>query len=174
MPFTSWVKHKTKHKTERYGIGINYIELKQPTKIRFKRLSPYRENNGVLKYQTLFEFFRPPNHVELCLIGEVVEGIPCSITGPKLFCAGQNFMSQHKNLTPFSASSKTFVLAQKTILLNANHLFVRYKMFVTATICKYFFGLAQKNWTSPKHFGTFKRTRHKSLSSEAIFAKFSA
>ena len=50
---------------------------------------------------------------------------------------------------------------QKPILLNANHLFVWHKMFVTATICKYIFGLAQKIWTSPKHLGTFKRTRHK-------------
>ena len=35
-----------------------------------------------------------------------------------------------------SASSKTFVPAQKPILLNANHLFVWHKIFVTATICK--------------------------------------
>ena len=45
-------------------------------------------------------------------------------------------LSQPKNLTAFSASSKTFVPAQKTILLNANHLFVWHKMFVTGTICK--------------------------------------
>ena len=32
--------------------------------------------------------------------------------------------------------SKTFLLAQKTILLNAKYLFVWHKMFVTATICK--------------------------------------
>ena len=62
--------------------------------------------------------------------------MPCPSTGPKMFCAGPNFLSQPKNLTAFSASSKTFVLAQKTILLNANHLFVWHKMFVTATICK--------------------------------------
>ena len=35
-----------------------------------------------------------------------------------------------------SVSSKTFVPAQKPILLNANHLFAWHKMFVTATICK--------------------------------------
>ena len=157
MLFTSWVKHKTKHEPELYGITYGYIDLKQPTQFHLK-LSTYRENNGVLKYGTLFDFFRLRNDVEFCIIGEVVDGIPCPVTGPKLFCACQNFMSQHKNLTPFSASSKTFVLAQKTILLNAN-LSVCYKMFVTATICKYFFGLAQKIWTSPKHFGTCKRTR---------------
>ena len=83
-------------------------------------------------------------------------------TGPKMFCAGPNFSSKPKNLTAFSASSKTFVPAQKPILLNANHLFVWHKMFVTATICKTIFGLAQKIWTCPKHFGTCKRTRHKS------------
>ena len=47
-----------------------------------------------------------------------------------------NFLNQPKNLTAFNASSKTFVPAQKPILLNANHLFVWHKMFVTATICK--------------------------------------
>ena len=59
--------------------------------------------------------------------------MPCPFTGPKMFCAGPSFLSEPKNLTAFSASSNTFVPAQKTILLNANHLFVRHKMFVTAT-----------------------------------------
>ena len=64
--------------------------------------------------------------------------MPCPFTGRKMFCAGPNFLSQPKNLTTFSASSKTFVPAQKPILLNANHLFVWHKMFVTGTICKKF------------------------------------
>ena len=46
-------------------------------------------------------------------------------------------------------------------------------MFVTATICKYIFGLAQKIWTSPKHFGTCKRTRHKWTSQINMFLSFS-
>ena len=62
--------------------------------------------------------------------------MPCPFTGPKMFCAGPNFLSQPENLTAFSASSNTFVPAQKTILLNANHIFVLHKMFVTGTICK--------------------------------------
>jgi hypothetical protein len=62
--------------------------------------------------------------------------MPCPFTGPKMFCVGPNVLSQPKNLTVFSAISKTFVLAQKPILLNANHLFVWHKMFVTATIWK--------------------------------------
>ena len=70
--------------------------------------------------------------------------MPCPFTGPKMFCAGPNFLSQPKNLTAFSASSKTFVPAQKPILLNANHLFVWHKMSVTDTICKYIFGPIQK------------------------------
>jgi hypothetical protein len=41
-----------------------------------------------------------------------------------MFCASPNFSSQPENLTAFSASSKTFMPVQKTILLNANHLFV--------------------------------------------------
>ena len=86
--------------------------------------------------------------------------VPCPVTGPKMFCPGSNFLSQPKNLNAFSASSKTFVPAQKPILLNANHRFVWQKMLVTGTVCKYFFGLAQKIWTSTKHFGTCKRTRH--------------
>jgi len=45
-----------------------------------------------------------------------------------MFCASPNFLSQPKNLTAFSASSKPFVLAQKPILLNANHLFVWHKI----------------------------------------------
>jgi hypothetical protein len=62
--------------------------------------------------------------------------MPYPFTGRKMFCAGPNFMSQPKNLTVFSASSKTFLPKQKPILLNANHLFVWHKMFVTGTICK--------------------------------------
>ena len=62
--------------------------------------------------------------------------MPCPFKGPKMFCAGPNILSQPKNLTAFNASSKTFVRAQKPILLNANHLFIWRKMFVTATICK--------------------------------------
>ena len=59
-----------------------------------------------------------------------VRFLPCPFTGPKMFCAGLNFLSQPKNEW-FSPSSKTFVPAQKPTLLNANHLFVWHKMFVT-------------------------------------------
>ena len=52
----------------------------------------------------------------------------CPFTGRKMFCTGPNFFSQPKNLTAFSASSKTFVQEQKPILLNANNLFVWHKM----------------------------------------------
>jgi hypothetical protein len=60
----------------------------------------------------------------------------CPFTGPKMFCADPNILSQPKNLNAFNASLKTFLLAQKTILLHANHLFGWHKMLVTATICK--------------------------------------
>ena len=62
--------------------------------------------------------------------------MPCPFTGRKMFCAGPHFLSQPKILTAFCASSNTFVLAQKPILLNANYIFVWHKMFVTGTICK--------------------------------------
>jgi hypothetical protein len=39
--------------------------------------------------------------------------MPCPFTGLKMFCAGPNFLSQPKHLTAFSASSKTFVPAEK-------------------------------------------------------------
>jgi hypothetical protein len=51
---------------------------------------------------------------------KLVQLMPCPFTGPKMFCADPNFLSQPKNLTAFSASTKTFVPAQKPILLNAN------------------------------------------------------
>ena len=58
------------------------------------------------------------------------------------FYRSQNVLWRSKFFEPaqkfdaFSASSKTFVLAQKPTLLNANHLFVLWKMFVTATTCE--------------------------------------
>ena len=71
--------------------------------------------------------------------------MPSPFTGPKMFCAGPNILSQPKKLTAFSAASKTFVLAQKPILLNENHLFVWHKMFVTVKFLVWHkkFGLAQ-------------------------------
>ena len=55
--------------------------------------------------------------------------MPCPFTGPKMFCAGPNYLSQPKNLTAFSGSSKTLVPAQETILLNTNHRLVWHKKF---------------------------------------------
>ena len=72
--------------------------------------------------------------------------MPCPFTGPKMFSAGPNILSQSKNLTTFSASSETFVLAQKPILMNANHLFVWHKMFVTATIVNKLLVWHKKFW----------------------------
>ena len=61
--------------------------------------------------------------------------MPFPFTEPKMFCAGPNFLSQPRKLTASSASSKTFVPIQKPILLNANHLLVWHKMFMTAILC---------------------------------------
>ena len=73
-----------------------------------------------------------------------------------MFCAGPNVFEPVQNLIAFSASSKTFVPEQKPTLLNANHLFVCHKMFVTATICKEIFGMALTIWSSQKYFGTWQ------------------
>ena len=56
-----------------------------------------------------------------CKVHNYTDLMPCPFTGPKMFCPVPNFLSQPKNLTAFSSSSKTFVPAQKAILLNANH-----------------------------------------------------
>ena len=53
----------------------------------------------------------------------------CPFTGPKMFCAGPNFLSQPKNLIAISASSKTFVPAQKPNLLNGIHFLAWQKIF---------------------------------------------
>ena len=55
--------------------------------------------------------------------------MPCPFTGPKMFCAGPNFLSQPKKLTAFSATSKPFVPAQKPIWLNANKFLVWHKKY---------------------------------------------
>ena len=97
--------------------------------------------------------------------------MPCPFTGPKMFCAVPNFLSQRKNLTAFSASSKTFLPVQKLTLLNANNFFVWHKMFVTATICKEIFGVAQKIWSSPKFFGTWLTNLESNSQNSADYEK---
>ena len=80
VPFKYWDKHclDKKHKRTQseecnsgmfYSPNNNSILPKQPMKL-FLRL-PF-VIYPVVKYLTLFEFFRLPNDVELCLIGEVV------------------------------------------------------------------------------------------------------
>ena len=91
----------------------------------------------------------------------LVELMSWPSTGSKMFCAGPNFLNQSKNLIAFRASSKTFVREQKPNLLNGNHLLVRHKKFGTCTMWRTVFGITQKNWTSLKCFGTYRRTRQK-------------
>ena len=40
--------------------------------------------------------------------------MPCPFTGPKMFCANPNFLSQPKNLTAFSASAKNTITECKS------------------------------------------------------------
>ena len=91
-----------------------------------------RSKNNNFSCQKMIQLFRKTHVVHAALLMPR----PLPFTGPKMFCAGSIFLSQSQNLTAFSASSKTFVPTQKTILLNANHLFVLLKMFVTCTICE--------------------------------------
>ena len=86
----------------------------------------------IVNYQTLFTFNKYLKSTSKWTVRVISERawlknkkwsfMPCPFTGRKMFCASPNFLRQPKNLTAFSAPSKTFVSAQKTILLNANHL----------------------------------------------------
>ena len=86
--------------------------------------------------------------------------MPCPFTGPKMFCAGPNFLSQPKNLLTYCASHKHFDPDKKMICIQQNWFLWRHKSFWRGTKCSQIFGLAQKIWTGTKHFGTCKRTRH--------------
>ena len=92
--------------------------------------------------------------------------MPCPFTGPKMFCAG-------KNLIPFSASSKTFVPAQKQNLLNGNHLLVWHKMFGTGTKCISIFGLAQNILKPVKGQGIGSRRQLKYGTKSRTFRPYS-
>ena len=72
--------------------------------------------------------------MSVCL--SVCQSFALSFYRSKNVLCQSKFFEPAKNLTAFSASSKTFVLAQKPILLNAKHLYVWLKIFVTATISK--------------------------------------
>ena len=66
----------------------------------------------------------------------------------------------------FWASPKIWlhlVLLQKLLCRHKNQFYWMQIIFLSGTICKYVFVLALKIWTSPKHFGTCKRKRHKNL-----------
>ena len=57
--------------------------------------------------------------------------------------------------------SKCFVPDKMMICIQLNWFLCRHKRFWRGTKCSQIFGLAQNIWTSSKHFGTCKRTRHK-------------
>ena len=114
------------------------------------------------KYIGFYLFFRKQAWVACLFVGFRVWALmPCPFTGQKMFYTSPNFLSQPKNLTAFSASSKPFVPAQKPILLNANHFCLSWNVYGCHNMyLNTFFDLAQKIWTSTKHFRTCKRTRH--------------
>ena len=98
--------------------------------MRRQRIIKMEYNDVILSGNIVQELF----YIHQMPIGKRL--MPCPFTGPKMFCAGPNSLSQPKNLIAFSASLKTFVPAQKPILLIINHLLVWHKIFVTGTICK--------------------------------------
>ena len=72
--------------------------------------------------------------------------MPCPSIGPKMFCAGPNFLSQSKNLIAFSYSLKNVFWHKNQI---GNHLFVWHTIFGTPQnvyqflVCPRKFGPAQ-------------------------------
>ena len=82
--------------------------------------------------------------------------MPCPFTGPKMLCASPNFFSQPKNLTAFSASSKTFVLVQKPILQNAKHLLSGTTCLWLALNAVKFLGWLKKFGPAQNFFGPLK------------------
>ena len=82
--------------------------------------------------------------------------MPCPFTGPKMFCANPNFLSQPKNLTAFSASSKPFVPAQKPIYWMQIIFLSGTKSFVTATIVNKFLAWQKKNGPAQSILGFVK------------------
>ena len=72
---------------------------------------------------------------QMSLVLKNIYALSFYIQFPKCFVPVQIFWAS-QDLTAFSASSETFLQAQKPILLNEYHLVVWPKMFVTATICK--------------------------------------
>ena len=96
--------------------------------------------------------------------------MPCPFTGPKMFCASPNCLSQPNNLFTYCANHKHFVPQTKRgIAFSKIGFCAGTKVFV----------LAQKIWTGTKHFGTCKRTRHtyymiedKSLLSQYIYCAY--
>ena len=80
--------------------------------------------------------------------------MPCPFAGPKMFSAGPIYLSQPKNLTAFSASSKTFVPAKKPILLNSNLMQI---IFLTGTKCLWLPQNVNKFLDWHKNFGPVQK-----------------
>ena len=79
--------------------------------------------------------------------------MPCPFTDPKFI--NLNFLCQTKNLSTYCGSRKHFVTFSKIVFL------CQHKSFCRGTKCSQIFVLPQNIWSSTKHFGTCKRTRHK-------------
>ena len=117
--------------TQKYALKNAGKELVPPYDVGFCR-------SGTYIYLNLGRNVGRPENLRggVVAIQDLKNLMPCPFTGPKMFCASPNVFEPVKNFIAFNASSKTFVPAQKTILLNANHLLVWDKTFVTGTICE--------------------------------------
>ena len=114
-----------------------------------------------------FHFFRSKNRLWLTTTTQqyiLYNQMPRPSTGPKIFCTGPYFLCQTKDWIIICATSKYFVPAQILNLVNGNHIYrLAQNVEDRNNMCKWIFGIAQKSWTRPKHFGTCRRTRQKSF-----------
>ena len=112
--------------------------------------------------QSLFKMKRVPRFMQKCYINSKFDKkVKClklvQLTYALSFYRFQNVLCRFKFFEPaqkfdcIQCLLKTFVLAQKAILLNANHIFGWHKMYATDTICKEHFGPVQIFWDLQKY-----------------------
>ena len=82
--------------------------------------------------------------------------MPCPFTGPKIFCARPKIYLHIVAVTNILCQTKIWFAFSKIGFCAGT------KVFEEALNAVKFFEPAQKIWIGTKHFGTCKRTRHKS------------
>ena len=85
--------------------------------------------------------------------------MPCPSTGSKIVFASPNFLSQTKINLDIVPVQKNLCHTKRYLHLVTSVL-VLAQIFWSGIKCNSIFALAKNIWTSSKHFGTYRRTRH--------------